>query len=180
MKVVIDTCSMLSLVRYYLPFDKEIKLFNLIHDKVRTGEIILLDRVIDESSTVASGTIVKTMPFVSDRKNQKSTAQIFPDRFFFQMLEDDFVNKHIRRKLSHAEFENDKYNYLKSGDVKIILYCLSIQNAGEDIIVVTEETANSNDKKTFKKIPAICRILGIESMTLPQLIETYPEIDLRF
>ena len=34
MKVIIDTNSLLSLVRYYLPFDKENLLFNFIKEKI--------------------------------------------------------------------------------------------------------------------------------------------------
>ena len=39
MKVIIDTNSLLSLVRYYLPFDNENLLFNFIKDKIENGEI---------------------------------------------------------------------------------------------------------------------------------------------
>jgi hypothetical protein len=41
---------------------------------------------------------------------------------------------------------------------------------------VTEETSSPNDLKLFKKIPAICIILGIPVITLPELLEKYPEV----
>lgn len=180
MKVVIDTCSMLSLVRYYLPFDKEVKLLNLIHTKVQNGEIILLDKVVEECRYVSNGTIVSRMPFLLNRRIQQNTTEFLPDTSFFDMLENELVNQPIKRNLSSDQFENEKNRFLRTGDAKIILYGISKQKLGETIVVVTEETVSSNDKKTFKKIPAICEKVGIESMTLPQLIETYPEIDLRF
>jgi hypothetical protein len=45
MKVIIDTNSLLSLVRYYLPFDKDKILYNFIKNKVQSGEIIIIDKV---------------------------------------------------------------------------------------------------------------------------------------
>jgi len=45
---------------------------------------------------------------------------------------------------------------------------------------VTEETHAANDLKLFKKIPTICAILDIPVITLPVLLEKYPEVDLGF
>jgi len=52
MRVVIDTSSLLSLVRYYLPFDKNGVLFGLIKSKFASGEIIMLDAVYEESKFI--------------------------------------------------------------------------------------------------------------------------------
>lgn len=41
MIVVIDTSSLLSLVRYYLPFDQSKKLFNLIKQEIQNHNIII-------------------------------------------------------------------------------------------------------------------------------------------
>ncbi len=46
--------------------------------------------------------------------------------------------------------------------------------------LVTEETESSNDNKLFKKIPAICKELEIETMTLPELIAKYDGINIDF
>lgn len=48
------------------------------------------------------------------------------------------------------------------------------------MILVTEETESSNDNKLFKKIPAICKELEIETITLPELIAKYDGIDIDF
>jgi hypothetical protein len=53
-------------------------------------------------------------------------------------------------------------------------------NPGEEIHLVTEESSSSNDLKLFKKITAICSILDIPVLTLPELLEKYTEIDLGF
>ena len=48
MKVAIDTNSLLSLVRYYLPFDKKSVLFDFIKAKIKDGEIIIIDKILEE------------------------------------------------------------------------------------------------------------------------------------
>ena len=45
MKVVIDTSSLMSLVRYYLPFDKKSILFEAIKTKIANGEILVIDKI---------------------------------------------------------------------------------------------------------------------------------------
>lgn len=48
------------------------------------------------------------------------------------------------------------------------------------VILVTEETEGGNDNKFFKKIPTICKDLGIETMSLPELLKQYDDIDVEF
>lgn len=61
-----------------------------------------------------------------------------------------------------------------------IILALNLKNKGEQVILVTEETESSNDNKLFKKIPAICKELEIETITLPELIAKYDGIDIDF
>lgn len=68
MKVVLDTNSLLSLVRYYLPFDKSGVLFNLIKNKILKGEIIIIDKVLEECEYVSKGIVISTLPFLQDKK----------------------------------------------------------------------------------------------------------------
>ena len=46
--------------------------------------------------------------------------------------------------------------------------------------IVTEETEGSNDFKDFKKIPSLCKILNIETITLPKLLYDLDGIDCIF
>ncbi len=48
MRAVIDTTSLVSFVRYYLPFHKVDKLKKLLEKKFNSGELIVLDKVYDE------------------------------------------------------------------------------------------------------------------------------------
>jgi hypothetical protein len=44
-------------------------------------------------------------------------------------------------------------------------------------ILVTEETISENDKKLFKKLPEICKLLEIEHCNLPTLFKKYFKIN---
>ena len=61
-----------------------------------------------------------------------------------------------------------------------IILCLNLLKDGEKVVLVTEETENSNDNKLFKKIPAICNELNIGTLTLPELLVKYDGIDIDF
>jgi hypothetical protein len=101
---------------------------------------------------------------------------------FLRQIENQFVNSVVRRqrKLTETEFENQKTAFLNDADMKQIILCLNLIKDGEKVILVTEETESSNDNKLFKKIPAICKELDIETMTLPELIAKYDGIEIGF
>ncbi|MFZ1279198.1 MAG: hypothetical protein WAR59_00065, partial [Ignavibacteriaceae bacterium] len=72
MKVVIDTNSLLSLVRYYLPFDKNGVLFKFFKSKIENGEIIIIDKVLQECTYNSKGIIVTTLDYLNDKAFLKS------------------------------------------------------------------------------------------------------------
>ena len=190
MKVVIDTNSLLSLVRYYLPFDKNGVLFNFFKTKIEKGELIIIDKVFQECTYNSKGIVIATLDYLNDKKFLKSSKVPYktdsllapsPAKFLRQ-VENQFVNTVVRRqkKLSDTEFENQKNSFLNDADMKQIILCLNLIKDGERVVLVTEETESSNDNKLFKKIPAICKELQIETMTLPELIAKYDGIDIDF
>jgi len=190
MKVVIDTNSLLSLVRYYLPFDKKGVLFQFFKSKIAKGEIIIIDKVLQECAYIAKGIIHTSLDYLNDKTFLKSAKVPYktdsllapsPAKFLRQ-VENQFVNSVIRRQrnLTDTEFENQKNKFLNDADIKQIILCLILTNEGENVVLVTEETESSNDNKLFKKIPSICKELGIETLTLPQLLAKYDEIDIDF
>ena len=67
MKVVIDTNSLLSLVRYYLPFDKKGLLFQFIKDKIEKGEIIIIDKVLEECTYNSKGIVISKLNYLKDK-----------------------------------------------------------------------------------------------------------------
>lgn len=180
MKIIIDTNSLLSLVRYYLPFDKENVLYNLFQKKIENDEIIIIDAVFTQCNYISKGIILERLHFLKDKsflKKSKSPFKteslIIPNpKKFFHLLNNDFVNNAVKRqkKINDAEFENEKENYLKDADMRLVITCLNFISEKKDVILVTEETSANNDNKLFKKVPFICSHLDIKSISLPQLI----------
>ncbi len=162
MRVVIDTSSLLSLVRYYLPFDQDGRLLSFIERKIVAKEIIILDKVYDECRGTAKGIVVEKLACLSDRKNRHSTEELLPPTKLFSRIEQDFANAIQKRILSPEQFESQKDEYMESADFKLVLFALTEQdNLDDEVVVVTEESATGNDRKAFKKIPAICALHGI-------------------
>lgn len=191
MIAVIDTSSLLSLVKYYLRFDKNGILFEVFKRKFETGEILLLDAVHEECKFVGQKAILKKLSYLEDKEFLKeyqvvikteSLIPVAPIKFLNQ-LKNQFVANPVQfRKLTEAEFEVKKKEFMESADAKLIMYGQRLikENPEEEIYLVTEETSSPNDLKLFKKIPAICDILEIPVITLPELLEKYPEVDLGF
>ena len=100
MKAAIDTSSLISLVRYYLPFDKQAVLFDLFQKKIQNKEIILLDRVVDECRNTSKGIVFTSLPFLTDKDFLKkyhpfiNTEALLPPSptKFFNQLDNTFIN----------------------------------------------------------------------------------------
>ncbi|MBH2004037.1 MAG: DUF4411 family protein [Sphingobacteriia bacterium] len=190
MKVVIDTNSLLSLVRYYLPFDKNGVLFQFFKEKIETGEIIIVDKVFEQCEYISKGIVLTKLIYLKEKDFLKAAKLPYktdsllapsPAKFLRQ-VENQFINNIVRnqRKLTETEFENQKNAFLDDADMKQIILCLNLIKDGEKVVLVTEETENSNDNKLFKKIPAICKELNIDTLTLPELLAKYDGIDIDF
>lgn len=184
MKVVIDTSSLIALVRYYLPFDKDDSLKDFIQEKVESKEIIIIDKVHEESKYVAQKIIVIQLDFINTKGNTVKTTDLLPYPKFFNIVNNQLCN-HIIKKvkdLTETEYEKQKNEYLDSADGKLILYCLREKNNStlleDQTILVTEETSTENDNKLFKKLPECCRVLGIENCNLPTLLEKHYNLKL--
>lgn len=188
MTIVIDTNSLLALVRYYLPFDKNGLLIGFIKSKIESGECIIIDKVLEECTYISKGLVISNLGFLKDKVFLKTakvpykTNDLFvPDtKQFFHQLNSVFVNSVIRKKLSDVEFESEKSRFIESADLKQVILALNLKNNGDQVVLVTEETQSSNDNKTFKKIPSICKELGIETLTFPQFIEKSKDINIEF
>ncbi|MGB5023873.1 MAG: DUF4411 family protein [Saprospiraceae bacterium] len=190
MKVAIDTNSLLSLVRYYLPFDKKSILFNFIKNKIELGEIIIIDKILEECEYTAKGLALSSLDYLTEKvflkahKIPVNTDFILPPApvKFLRQVENQFVNGVQKNRLTAVEFENRKNDFMNSADMKLILFCLNLKkdNPDDDIFLITEETEDSNDSKVFKKIPAICKMLELDTLTLPEMIEKFEAIDLEF
>lgn len=183
MKVIIDTSSLLSLVRYYLPFDTKNILHEIVKNKVASGEIIVIDKIIDECEYTSKGIVIKSLAFLKDKDFNKThkiplnTEFILPPApgKFYRQVDNQFVNRILKNRLTETQYESVKNDFMNSADMKLILTSLNIKkdNPTEDIFLVTEETEVSNDNKVFKKIPAICSQLDIQTINIQELIEKF-------
>jgi len=127
MKILIDTSSLLSLVRYYLPFDRNNILFDFIKSRIESGEIIVIDKVALESKYQSKGLILKKLAYLENKKLHTKTDEIFPSPKFFNQLENIFCNGIWKNQLTPVEFENRKNAYLDKADAKLILLALKFK-----------------------------------------------------
>lgn len=188
MKVVIDTSSLLSLVRYYLPFDKKKILFEIIKAKIANSEIIVIDKIIEECEYTSKGLVLESLSFLKDKSFNKThklplnTEFILPPApaKFYRMIDNNFVVAVLRARLNETQYDSLKNDFMNSADMKMILTSLNLKkdNPTEDIFLVTEETEASNDNKVFKKIPAICSQLDITTINIQQLIDKFEGVNI--
>lgn len=150
MIAVIDTSSLISLVRYYLPFDKKNVLYNLFKNKIESKQIIVLDKVFEECRFISQGIVVKELDYLTIKKNQTKTTTLLPTKKYYNQLDNQFINGSAKNLLTPTEFENRKNAFLNSADSNLLLYCLADKS---EFTLVTEETAVSNDNKSFKSYP---------------------------
>ncbi len=163
MRVAIDTSSLFSLVRYYLPFDKEKRLYHFIGKKIEAKEILVIEEVYLECKSIAQGMVVQALPYLAEKKHHLKTDELLAGRKLFNRIENDFAITVQKKKLTDAQFENMKNSYLASADFKLILLALREKGSIDGgITIVTEESSASNDNKAFKKIPAICDLQGMD------------------
>lgn len=177
MKAVIDTCSLVSLMRYYLPFDKEGKLKNFIKEQISCKNILVLDEVKNECHYQSKGQVLEALLFLRDAKYLTKTSSLSANSKFHELIENNFVYGRERNKLDAAEFQSAKDAFTKSADLLLVLYAYNNKKV-DDVIVITEETSFENDGKAFKKIPELCRIANVTAMTLPEFFKQFTIINL--
>lgn len=182
MKLVIDTSSLISLVRYYLPFDTDAKLHTYVRNQIECGNWVVIDEVLNECKGTSQKLVVTWLDYLVDKDFCKEHDLPVKTEFlappapakFYRMVDSQFINGSIKNRLDPTEYQNRKTAFLNSADARMIIYCLNEKEANngspdDTIMIVTEESETSNDNKAFKKIPAIGKILEIDVVTLPNL-----------
>ena len=176
MVVVIDTCSLLAMTKYYLPFDDNQVLYHFIESGFHAHTLIVVDAILNESRQTAKGYILASFPFLENSKTHIiRTGDMFapsPQRFSNQL--DNNLCVSLRKKLlTDVEYTAAKQQYLLTGDARLIIYALNYQSDHKndifnDFYVLTEESRFQNDGKLFKKLTLICDFLNINTITLPE------------
>lgn len=166
MKAVIDTSSLVSLVRYFLPFDKEGQLAAFLEERILSGKIIVLEQVVEECKRQGKGQVIDALPFIAKPKYKTSIAGHTINQSMYNLIDNNFINASVRARLPEAEYQLERNNFIASADFAIMLYAYSIKDK-EEVVIVTEETGYGNDGKPFKKIPVICGIIGVRTQNFP-------------
>jgi len=190
MTVAIDTNSLIYLIRYYLKFDSTGKLFYLFKNKIESGEIVIIDEVLEECKYTSKKIVVETFDFLVDKdwnKKHKVIAKtdlIIPPspRKFHNIIDNQMINARAKREFTDDEYEVAKEQYLKSADARLILFGIDFKpkNKDDEFYIVTEESDVQNDNKAFKKIPTFGSFVGIDVISIADLLEKYPEVNVQF
>jgi len=156
--IVIDTSAVVHFFQFYI-FDKNEKkiiynkLYKFFFDKVKSGEIIIIDRVEKELDKwywfkrEIKGKVVSTLDLVENV--------------------DELVNKY-RVKENESKYSNtinmiqdlNRYSSDIAGmpayaDLFLIEYCKKLKEEGKNPILINGES-RKRDNKLIKKIPEIC------------------------
>lgn len=173
-KYLFDTSSLMIFVKYHLPFDRENTLQEFLLKGFKDKSFILLKEVENECKRTAGGLVFERFLKPKDIKSTSFNEIIEPK--LHNMIDNNFRAKlPEKKKLTQAEYEAQKEKFAKSADFKLIHYAMKHSNS----IIITEESLASNDNKTFKKIPAICRENKIEYLNFVDFLEKYLEISIK-
>jgi len=109
--ILIDTSSLVALARYYGPLQQENCIYNLLKAKIESGEIIVLDAVASECSTVSKGLATHSFPFIE--KAKKTTDDLIPIKpsKFDRMVNNNFCKGALRNVLIDEEFVSRKNEF---------------------------------------------------------------------
>ncbi len=112
MRILIDTSSLLALVKYYRPFDKEDLLKEFFKNKIDNGSILLIDKVFEESRYLSKEQIIKDLEFLQDKKRHFKTDELLPTKKFFNILDNQLCQVQLKNRLSSIEYEQKRNEYL--------------------------------------------------------------------
>ena len=148
------------MLKYYY-FDRDFsniictKILDFFIEKVRIGDIIIIDKVFEEFKNWGMNSKEKKYFQNGIDKFKKDTTT--PD--FLDMVETLIDENKVERevaKLSKEALDIEIQKYRDTtADLYLIAYCQKLKGIREDVILITEESKGA-DGKIIKKIPAIC------------------------
>lgn len=180
MVVVVDTCSLLRLVEYYLPLDKSNKIVPLLESLFLSGDMVMTEAVYTECQYLSKGVILASLPFLKSKACKALIVKedvFIPDNKLMTILNDHFIIKEKFRSLSPEHQEAQRNSFIHSGDFSL-LTCAYMKKKGmadelfgDDLRILTDESSAANDNKCFKKIPACCKVLGTKTIGIREYLE---------
>lgn len=156
--VLIDASSIMNFFRYYHHYyckhDHKIifeGLKDFLVEKIKLGEIILLDKVYDE---------LRSKEFEGFKKEVKDS--VINSLIVFdevQRLMDDYYvvenEKFYNNNQTRIDADLEKYETTHA-DLYLIAYANLLKSKGMKVILITEESLGK-DSKLIEKIPIICK-----------------------
>ena len=142
MKVVIDTSSLLALVRYYSRFDTNKKMYDFIRSEIESGRLIVIDEVLNECIRIGKGVVVKTLDYLVDKAFQKQckipikTSRLVapsPKKFLNQV--DNNFRAPGAKKLDEVTYQIRKSEYLNS---------VTLCDSGGFLLILNQRVHSSN------------------------------------
>lgn len=180
MVLVVDTSSILDFNKFYI-FDKnnssEVydKLTGFLLEKIKSGEIIIIDKVYDEinDNHFTQGLKRTIKDYCSDSLH------------LFEKVQ-ELIAGHTKQEninlldLSDAEVEQTLSLYEnKHADLYLVAKCLELKQEGKDPVLITEETM-TNDGKIVDKLPTICKMENVRFQKVPHALFEIYKHELRF
>jgi hypothetical protein len=178
-KYIIDTSSLVKFVDYYY-FDKnnsrEVynKLNNFLISKIKSGEIVIIDKVFEE--------------LYENRRNKNLKTKMEPcvvdTLYLFDSIE-DILNKYY--KVENERFfkdqdaiDREKANIENSADLYLIAYGNELKSDPKVKPVIVTDEKRTFYQKLIEKIPTICKHENLECRDLPYLLFEIYKSELNF
>lgn len=127
MKALIDTCSLIRLCEYYLPFDRDQRLIDFLNAQYQANNIIVIDAVYEESIFTQKGKILKMLSFIK-KSDCMDTSLLQVTRKMSNLIDNQFCNQLNIKKLANnchtnfaAAYDQQKQLYMSQGDFRLIL-----------------------------------------------------------
>jgi len=182
--IVIDNNSLANFFNHYY-FDRDHKnevykkLRDFIFDKIKSKEIIVIDKVFDEFTVIKNQREIDSLrkfirPFVIETISLINEVQTLRDKYYIPENE-----RHYRDRSGKVDYNlKDRVLdlYLKKhADLYLVAYC----KTNSDCILVTEESFK-NDNKLIKKLPTICFNEKVGFTDLPDFLFKHYKDELNF
>lgn len=170
--MIIDTCSLVSLAKQYLPLDNVNCIEPFVTTEIKEGRLIILDSIQEECKYVSGGIVMEKFPVLKDNSFVINTEKIVPrsPRTFFNKLDNNYCVSLIKKTLTTDQYERQKIDFLSTGDGRMILYINNMVQE-KSITVITEESRSQNDAKLFKKLPLILDQMDVKAITVSDYLK---------
>ena len=156
--IILDASSIINFIRYYhnyFSFNEQKIIFsglnNFLINKIKTGEIIILDKVFNELRSYdliefkkyIKNYVINSLVVFEQVQNLMDKYYLFENEKFYNDNQIKIDNALEKYETTHA-------------DLFLIAYANKLKSEGKNVLLITEESF-VRDKKLIGKIPVICK-----------------------